>query len=63
MKTVKRTGLQRKLMATAVTAWLAGPLAYGNPVGPVVVSGQAYINAEIVPVRAPIECILALPKE
>jgi filamentous hemagglutinin family protein len=41
LKKVDRTGLQQKWLATALTAWIAGQFAYGNPVGPAVVSGQA----------------------
>src|SRR6186713_2838418 len=41
MSTVKRNRLQRKLMVVAVAACFAGQSAYGNPVGPVVVNGQA----------------------
>src|SRR5476651_1018021 len=41
MRTVKRNPMQRKLMAAAVAACFAGQFAYANPVGPVVVGGQA----------------------
>ena len=41
MKKVKRHPLQRKLLVAAVAACFAGRLAYANPVGPAVVSGQA----------------------
>ena len=40
MRTVKRKGLQRKLITLAVAACFAGQLAYANPVGPVVANGQ-----------------------
>jgi len=45
MKAVKENQLQRKLLATAVAACFVGRFAYANPVGPVVVSGQATFAA------------------
>ena len=44
-KAVKPHRLQRKLVAVAVAACFAGRFAYANPVGPVVVSGQATFSA------------------
>ena len=41
MTVVKRNGLRRKALAMAVAACFAGRVAYANPVGPVVVNGQA----------------------
>ena len=41
MRTVSRNRLQRKRLVVAVAACCAGQLAYANPVGPVVVGGQA----------------------
>ena len=43
MRTVQQNPLQRKLMAAAVAACFAAHYAYANPVGPVVVGGQAAI--------------------
>src|SRR5258705_3531037 len=45
MKTVERHRLRRKLLATAVAGCFAGRFAYPNPVGPVVVNGQASFAA------------------
>src|SRR4029077_21200439 len=41
MKKAKGNRLQRSVLAAAVAACFAAELAYGNPVGPVVVNGQA----------------------
>src|SRR3978361_143730 len=41
MREFKRKSMRRNLMAVAVAACFASRFVYANPVGPVVVSGQA----------------------